>query len=297
MQHANKSAMSYEETETEEEDLVLESEEVEEDQVEEGEDAGEEEVVEEETLSLKEKIENIINTEVDYTDDINALTEGEELSETFTTKAATIFEAAVKAKLVAAMEVMQEQYKNDLVEEVTAIRQELTQRVDAYLEYVAEEWIEENALQIENGIKSELSESFMTGLKGLFEEHYVEIPEDRYDVLEGMVERLDEMESKLNEQIERNVLLNQRLSESVSDTIFNEVAEGLALTQKEKLAGLAEGVEFESETDYREKLETLKESYFPRATGSTREEVLIQENVEDYTPQMSAYLRAVSKFK
>jgi hypothetical protein len=169
--------------------------------------------------------------------------------------------------------------------------------VDAYLEYVAEEWIEENALQIENGIKSELSESFMTGLKGLFEEHYVEIPEDRYDVLEGMVERLDEMESKLNEQIERNVLLNQRLSESVSDTIFNEVAEGLALTQKEKLAGLAEGVEFESETDYREKLETLKESYFPRATGSTREEVLIQENVEDYTPQMSAYLRAVSKFK
>jgi hypothetical protein len=297
MQHANKSAMSYEETETEEEDLVLESEEVEEDQVEEGEDAGEEEVVEEETLSLKEKIENIINTEVDYTDDINALTEGEELSETFTTKAATIFEAAVKAKLVAAMEVMQEQYKNDLVEEVTAIRQELTQRVDAYLEYVAEEWIEENALQIENGIKSELSESFMTGLKGLFEEHYVEIPEDRYDVLEGMVERLDEMESKLNEQIERNVLLNQRLSESVSDTIFNEVAQGLALTQKEKLAGLAEGVEFESETDYREKLETLKESYFPRATGSTREEVLIQENVEDYTPQMSAYLRAVSKFK
>ena len=105
------------------------------------------------------------------------------------------------------------------------------------------------------------------------------------------------MESKLNEQIERNVLLNQRLSESVSDTIFNEVAEGLALTQKEKLAGLAEGVEFESETDYREKLETLKESYFPRATGSTREEVLIQENVEDYSPQMSAYLRAVSKFK
>ena len=297
MQHANKSAMSYEETETEDEDLVLESEEVEEDQVEEGEDAGEEEVVEEETLSLKEKIENIINTEVDYSDDINALTEGEELSETFTTKAATIFEAAVKAKLVAAMEVMQEQYKNDLVEEVTAIKQELTQRVDAYLEYVAEEWIEENALQIENGIKSELSESFMTGLKGLFEEHYVEIPEDRYDVLEGMVERLDEMESKLNEQIERNVLLNQRLSESVSDTIFNEVAEGLALTQKEKLAGLAEGVEFESETDYREKLETLKESYFPRATGSTREEVLIQENVEEYNPQMSAYLRAVSKFK
>jgi len=296
MQHANKAAMSYEETEAEDEDLVLESEEVEEDQVEEGEESGEE-VVEEETLSLKEKLDQIIDSEIDYTDDINALTEGEELSESFTAKAATIFEAAVKAKLVAAMEVVQEQYKNDLVEEVTTIREELTQRVDAYLEYVAGEWIEENALQIETGIKSELSESFMTGLKGLFEEHYVEIPEDRYDVLEGMVERLDEMESKLNEQIERNVQLNQRLSESVSDIIFNEVSEGLALTQKEKLAGLAEGVEFESESDYREKLETLKESYFPRATGSTREEVLIQENVEDYSPQMSAYLRAVSKFK
>ena len=296
MQHANKSAMSYEETEAEEEDLVLESEEDEEGtEVEAVED---EEVVEEEIVSLQDKLNQIVNSEVDYTDDISALSEGEELSETFTAKAATIFEAAVKAKLVAAMEVMQEQYKNELVEEVTAIREELTQRVDAYLEYVAEEWIEENALQIENGIKSELSESFMSGLKGLFEEHYVEIPEDRYDVLEGMVERLDEMESKLNEQIERNVLLNQRLSEAVSDTIFNDVTEGLALTQKEKLAGLAEGVEFEGETDYREKLETLKESYFPRNSNSTKkEEMLIQENIEEYSPAMNAYLRAVSKFK
>ena len=283
MQHANKGAMSYEETETEtdEEDLVLESE---------------EETEEEETLSLKEKIDQIANEPIDYSEDISALMEGEDLSESFMTKAATIFEAAVKSKLISAMEVMQEQYDHDLVEEVTAIREELTQRVDAYLEYVSEEWIEENALQIETGIKSELSESFMTGLKGLFEEHYVEIPEDRYDVLEGMVERLDEMESKLNEQIQRNVQLNQRLSEAVSETIFNEVTEGLALTQKEKLAGLAESVEFEGEGNYREKLETLKESYFPRAIGSTREEVLIQENVEDYSPQMNAYLRAVSKF-
>lgn len=289
MPKANKAAMSYEETEVEDEDLVAESEEVDEEIV-------EEEV--EETLSLEERLDQIINSEVDYSDDISALSEGEQLSEEFTAKAKTIFEAAVKEKLIAAMDAMQEQYKNDLVEEVTAIREELTQRVDAYLEYVATEWIEENALQIENGIKSELSESFMTGLKGLFEEHYVEIPEDRYDVLEGMVERLDEMESKLNEQIERNVQLNQRLSEAVSDTIFNEVTEGLALTQKEKLAGLAEGVEFEGESDYREKLETLKESYFPRNSNSTKkEEVLIQENIEEYSPTMNAYLRAVSKFK
>lgn len=287
MPKANKAAMSYEETEAEEEDLVVESE-----------DSAEEVVAEEETLSLEEKLDQIINTEVDYSDDINALSEGEQLSEEFTAKAKTIFEAVVKAKLTSAVEAMQEQYKKDLVEEVTTIREELTQRVDSYLEYVAEEWVEDNALQIENGIKSELSESFMTGLKGLFEEHYVEIPEEKYDVLEGMVERLDEMESKLNEQIERNVQLNHRLSEAVSDTIFNEVTEGLALTQKEKLASLAEGVEFEGESDYRGKLETLKESYFPRAAAPTKkEEVLIQENVEDYSPAMNSYLRAVSKFK
>jgi hypothetical protein len=286
MQHANKSAMSYEETESDEEDLVLESE-----------DAEDEEFVEEDTLSLKEKLDQIANENIDYSDDINALMEGEDLSEEFMKKAATIFEAAVKSKLISAMEALQDQYQKDLVEEVTTIREELTNRVDAYLEYVSEEWIEENALQIESGIKGEISESFMGKLFELFEDHYVEIPEDKYNVLEGMVERLDEMESKLNEQIERNVQLNQRLSEAVSDTIFNDVTEGLALTQKEKLAGLAESVGFEGETDYREKLETLKESYFPRATGSTREEVLIQENVEEYTPQMNAYLRAISKFK
>jgi len=280
--------MSYEETEAKEEDLVVESET----------EAEEEVVAEEETISLEEKLDQIINTEVDYSDDINALSEGEQLSEEFTAKAKTIFEAVVKAKLVSAVEAMQEQYKKDLVEEVTTIREELTQRVDSYLEYVSTEWVEENALQIENGIKSELSESFMTGLKGLFEEHYVTIPEEKYDVLEGMVERLDEMESKLNEQIERNVQLNHRLSEAVSDTIFNEVTEGLALTQKEKLASLAEGVEFESESDYRGKLETLKESYFPRnSNAAQKEEMLIQENVEEFSPSMNAYLRALSKFK
>jgi hypothetical protein len=288
MPKANKAAMSYEETEAKEEDLVVESET----------EAEEEVVAEEETISLEEKLDQIINTEVDYSDDINALSEGEQLSEEFTAKAKTIFEAVVKAKLVSAVEAMQEQYKKDLVEEVTTIREELTQRVDSYLEYVSTEWVEENALQIENGIKSELSESFMTGLKGLFEEHYVTIPEEKYDVLEGMVERLDEMESKLNEQIERNVQLNHRLSEAVSDTIFNEVTEGLALTQKEKLASLAEGVEFESESDYRGKLETLKESYFPRnSNAAQKEEMLIQENVEEFSPSMNAYLRALSKFK
>ena len=293
MQHANTSAMSYEETESDEEDLVLESDESEEDQVEGDEYTDDDE---EETISLEETINQIINQDVDYSEDINALMEGEDLSESFMSKATTIFEAAVKSKLIVALEAMQEHFDHALVQEVTSIKEELTERVDAYLEYVSEEWVEENALQIETGIKSELSESFMTGLKGLFEEHYVEIPEDKYNVLEGMVERLDEMESKLNEQIERNVQLNQRLCEAVSDTIINEVSEGLALTQKEKLASLAESVGFEGEENYREKLETLKESYFPRATGSRREDILIQENVEEYSPQMNSYLKAVSKF-
>lgn len=232
----------------------------------------------------------------DFSEDVNALIGGEDLSEDFKGKASLIFESAVRSKIATIKESLEKRYNKALVEEVAAIKEELTERVDSYLEYVAEEWIDENALQIENGLKGELSESFMSGLKSLFEEHYVEIPEDRYDVLENMVMRLDEMEGKLNEQIERNVQLNKRLSEAVSDTIFNEVSEGLALTQKEKLAGLAEGVEFDSEENYREKLESLKESYFTRATGSSRDEMLTEEVVEDYSPQMNAYLKAISKF-
>ncbi len=288
MPHANKSAMSYEETEIEDEDLISEEEEIDEEIVEE---------TEEDTLSLAEKLDEIVSEKIDYSDDINALMEGEDLSPEFMGKAAIIFEAAIKQKLMSIVEAYEEEYAERLVEEVTAIREELTERVDSYLEYVSEEWMEENALQIETGIKSQLTESFLTNLKGLFEDHYVEIPEDKYDVLEGMVERLDEMEEKLNEQIERNVQLNRRLSEAVSDTIFNDVSEGLALTQKEKLAGLAESVEFESEEDYRGKLETLKESYFKKVpANSLTEEVLLEESNADYGPQMNSYLRALGKY-
>ncbi len=251
---------------------------------------GDEEDDEEDDDEMDEEVQ------LNFTEDVNALIGGEDLSEEFRERAALIFETAVRTKIAEIKETLENKFNKALVEEVAAIKEELTERVDSYLEYVSEEWIDENALQIENGLKGELSESFMTGLKSLFEEHYVEIPEDRYDVLENMVMRLDEMEEKLNEQIERNVQLNRRLSEAVSDTIFNEVAEGLALTQKEKLAGLAESVEFDSEANYREKLEALKESYFTRATGSSRDEMLTEEVVEDFGPQMNAYLRAISKF-
>lgn len=234
--------------------------------------------------------------EVDVEEDVQALFGGEDLSEEFKEKARTVLEAAVRTKVQEAADIIAAKYEAALEENVIAIQEELTERVDSYLEYVAEEWLVENALQVENGLKSQLAENFMAGLRGLFEENYVEMPEEKYDVLEQMVEKLDEMESKLNEQIERNVQLNQRLSESVSDSIFYEVARGLAETQKSKLSSLAESVEFVSEEDYREKLETLRESYFPRNPVShTRDEEMLGTSVGTISESMDAYIRAVQK--
>ena len=208
------------------------------------------EVVEEET---EETVE-----EYDVDEDVNALLGGEELSEEFKEKAKTIFEAAINAKVAVVKEELEAKYAAALEEQVAEAKESLAERVDSYLEYVADEWFSENALVIEHGLKTEMTESFLEGMKGLFEEHYVTIPEDKYDVLESMVEKLDDMETKLNEQIEKNIALNGRLSEATADGILDEVSEGLAVTQKEKLASLSESVEFESEAQYREKLETLK---------------------------------------
>jgi len=216
-------------------------------------------------------------------EDVSALLSDDSLSEEFKTKAQTIFEAALNARTHQIEEAIATQYEMKLAEEIEEIKEALVERVDSYLEYVAQEWIEENALQIEHGLKSEMTESFLSGMRGLFEEHYVAIPEERYDVIESMVEKLDEMETKLNEQIERNVSLNKRLAESVTEVIFAEVSEGLALSQKDKLASLAENVEFDSEEDYREKLVSLRESYFPRNTGAQRDDSdYISEDVDYY---------------
>ncbi len=248
-----------------------------------------------------EEDEEEMKEEFDIEEDVNALLAGEELSEEFQEKARTIFEAALRSKVSDIKEALEEQYAVALAEEVEEIKSELSERVDAYLEYVAGEWMEENALVIEHGLKTEMTESFLQGMKGLFEEHYVSIPEDKYDVLESMVEKLDEMETKLNEQIEKNVSLNKRLAESVADGIFEQVAEGLADTQKDKLASLAESVEFESEEEYREKLETLKESYFPsRVVSPSTKSDTLSEGVsvahESHSPAMAAYLRSLSAF-
>jgi hypothetical protein len=295
---AAKGMKEEEELDTEavvEEDQEVTDEVVTEEETEENEVVAEGETTEEET------VEEEVVAEYDIEEDVNALLQGEELSEEFQEKARTIFETAITAKVAEVKEALEARYSEVLAEEVEDIKKELNERVDSYLEYVAEEWFTENQLAVEAGLKSEMTESFLTGMKSLFEEHYVSIPEEKYNVLESMVEKLDDMETKLNEQIEKNVSLNKRLAESVADGIVDQVSEGLAQTQKEKLASLAESVEFESENQYREKLETLKESYFPSKTvsPSAKKENLsegVDSSPETINGSMAAYLRTLSSF-
>ena len=288
---------------------VKEEEEKPEDQVvSEEETTGEEVVAEEETVDAEQEVvseeevaEEEVVAEVNIEEDINALVAGLELSEENTEKARTIFEAAINAKATEISEQVKASYEEKLVEEVATIKEELKDRIDSYLEYVADEWLEENKLAAETGLKTEMTESFLEGMKSLFEEHYVNIPEEKYDVLNSMVEKLDEMENKLNEQIEKNVSLTKRLSESTADVIFADVCEGLADTQKDKLTQLAENVEFDSEEAYREKLVTLKESYFPSNAGIQRDrsENLTEGNVADapapVSNSMARYLDSLNR--
>ena len=269
------------EEETTEEEVVAEAE------------TTEEEVVSEEEVTETEEVA----AEYDIEEDVNALLAGEELSEEFQEKARTIFESAINAKVAQIKEQLEAAYEEKFVEEVASAKESLAERVDSYLEYVSDEWFTENQLAVEAGLKADMTESFLTGMKSLFEEHYVTIPEEKYDVFESMVEKLDDMETKLNEQIEKNITLNARLSESAAEGILNDVSEGLAQTQKEKLASLAESVEFESEAQYRGKLETLKESYFAQKNVSTPAKTeTLSEGVEapvSYNGSMDAYMRAL----
>ena len=261
-------------------------------------DESQEVVAEEEATKEDEKID--LNSAIE--EDVNALLSGEDLTEEFKEKAKTIFEASINAKITDIENQLNEEYEKALTEQVQEIKVELTERADAYLEYVADEWMKENAIAVENGIKTEMTESFLEGMNKLFEEHYVTLPEDKYDVLENMVDKLDEMETKLNEQIEKNVSLNQQLGESTAQTIFNNVAEGLATSQKEKFQSLAESVEFESEESYRGKMETLKESYFGQkkstTTASAPQELKEEAaHTEPATGAMAAYLDALGRIK
>ena len=263
------------------------------------------EVVAEEPTTEETTVAEEETSTVNVEEDLAALFGGEELSEEFQTKAKTIFEAAVNSKVAVVKEEMSTEYEKTLTEHLEGVKAELVERSDAYLEYVADEWLKENAIEVEHGLKTEMTESFLSGMKNLFEDHYVSIPDDKYDVLESMVNKLDDMEGKLNEQIEKNVSLNKRLGESTADGIFREVAEGLAETQKEKLKTLAEGVEFEGEDAYREKVVTLRESYFPKdgkpqvsSKSETISEGIANEAAGiDNSASMNQYLSALSMGK
>ena len=289
------SGMKAEEAEITDE-VVAEAETTEEEVV------AEAETTTDEVVSEEEVTEEEVVAEYDIEEDVNALLAGEELSEDFQAKARTIFESAINSKVAQIKEQLEAAYEEKFVEEVNAAKESLAERVDSYLEYVSDEWFTENQLAVDSGLKTEMTESFLSGMKSLFEEHYVSIPEEKYDVLESMVEKLDDMETKLNEQIEKNITLNSRLAESVADGILDNVSEGLASTQKEKLASLAESVEFESETSYREKLETLKESYFnsktqaPQAKTETLSEGVDSAGSESYSGSMAAYMKTLGSF-
>ena len=265
------------------------------------------EVIEEEEVATDEVVAETTveeTPEVDIEEDVNALFGGEDLSEEFKEKAKLVFETALNSKVSEVKEALEAKYSETLEERIAEEKSALSDRVDNYLEYVADEWFSENALAVEQGLKTDMTESFLSGMRSLFEEHYVTIPDDKYDVLESMVEKLDDMETKLNEQIEKNVSLNSRLGESVANGILESVSEGLASTQKEKLASLSESVEFESEESYREKLATLRESYFsskaksPAAKSDTISEgVDNAEGVGSPTGSMAAYMKTLSAFK
>jgi len=251
---------------------------------------------------LKEEEESteevVVETpEFSVEEDVNALIAGEELSEEFKEKTRTIFEAAVKSKLAEETKKIEEAFEARLSEQVETVKSELAEKMDKFLTYVAEEWKKENEIELHNGIKLEMAESFMSGMKALFEENNVQLPEDKYDVLEEMTSKLDEMEEKLNEQIEKNMSLNGTIKTFVKESVVAEVSKGLAQTQAEKLASLAEGVEFESEESFKSKLETIKENYFPKAKVELKEDIATDEVASPAEGPMAAYVQAISRWK
>ena len=232
--------------------------------------------------------------EIDLSSDVDALTSGEGLSEEFKTKAATIFEAALKSKIRTELERLEEEYAEAYDSAINEAKDELTEKVDGYLTYVVEEWMKKNELAVEHRLKTELAEQFIAGLRTLFEEHDIAIPDERFDMLEAAATQADEMEGRLNEEIEKNVALTQQVNELSKNEILLDVASDLADTEVEKFSELAESVEYENADDYRLKLETIKDSYFPKAM--INEEVEAAPNYEAETSgTMAAYMTAIGK--
>ena len=240
---------------------------------------------------------------IDVSADVEALTKDEDLSEDFKSKAATIFEAAVKSKINDAKKKMHASYEEKLKEEVETAKSELVEKVDSYLNYVVEEWMQENKLAIERGIKGEIAEDFISGLKKLFEDHYIDVPDEKYDVLEDQASKIEDLEKKLNEQIEKNVEQNKAIGQLKRQDIIDEASKDLADTAKEKFNKLAEEVEFSNEEDFKTKVSTIKESYFGAKKESSTEidDVAVgnesQVDPADLSNSMAAYTAAISKTK
>jgi len=245
-------------------------------------------------MSAKDKVKDM-----DMKEDVNALTEGEDLSEEFKAKAATIFESAVKAKLVEEIEKLESEYETKVDEKVSEVKEEIVDKVDAYLNYVVEEWMKENELAIEKGLRNEITEDFIGGLKSLFESHYINVPQEKYDVIENQAAEIEKLKEEVNKTIEKNVELNQKIAESTRSDIIKDVSADLAATEADKLNGLAESIEYKDADSFRKSVETLKNSYFPKSKASDNESNGVAENNAglDLSESMAAYTAAISKTK
>ena len=268
----------------------------EEEEEEEDEEDEEEEEMESKKVA-KDSIDQVVDS-LDVSDDVNALVDGEELSEEFKSKAATIFESAVKTKVRAELEKIQEQ-NDQLIEEMAeSTINDMTEKVDDYLNYVVEQWMEENQLAIERGLKGEIAEDFISGLKNLFEDHYIDVPDEKYDILEANLTKIEELEEKLNKQMDENIQLRKAKGELVKESLIADVANGMTDTETEKFQSLVEDVEFSDEDSYKEKLQTVRESYF--GTTEVKTENVLTEEGSTETPvetsgTMAQYMSAIGK--
>jgi hypothetical protein len=260
-----------------------------------------EEITAEEVVEVtEEKVAREIT--VDVTEDVAALTNGEDLSEEFKTKAATIFEAAVITRVKAEVTKLQEEFDNQLAEQVEEIKEGLVDKVDGYLNYVVEQWIAQNEIALESGMKSEILESFVEGMKGLFAEHYIEVPEEKFDVLGDMQEKLQQLESKLDETVATNVDLSKQINEQKRTAAVSDAADGLADTDVEKFKGLAEELSYEDVDSFKKKLQTIRENYFTNKSTSLVESVVtdspvITEEFKAVDPMMKSYLSVLNSIK
>jgi hypothetical protein len=250
------------------------------------------------------RVARLTAEDIDVSEDVKAIFAGMEVSEEFITKAAEVYTAAVLSKVNEQLEAVDAKFDDSLSEEVSSVSEELVERVDTYLDYVVEQWMESNAVAIERGLKAEIIESFMTGLKGLFEEHYIDLPDEAVDVAEELADKVEALESAINEEMEKNIELSNKLKEFERDFAFAEVSEGLTDTQVAKLQSLSEAVDFESADAYKKKIATLRESYFPTkaSAGSLNEQVTLDEEpvgddvTEKQVPvEMAAYMSAISR--